>query len=384
MNQHQPDMSRRNFLKASAGIMATVAAAGFIRPAFAANTSIKKIALNAIPEDAVECAKSSELVQKAWDYLIGEINNLHDPELKAKVMGLYQNTVPTFMEQYLSKGAVSELYNRLNNAGLVDPAITSVDNLFPKLESIDLNPQPFYSAPGSGYGSHHSYPGGLVTHTAVNVEITKAILATYSNIMGYEYAYDIAVAGQLLHDLAKPWVFQWNKDGSCLKEFTIAGTGAHHIFSIAESIYRKLPTDEIVAQACAHNHPGSPKDEEQVVNWIKAASMIAGVDPVENKLLSSDGAKLPTPHKQAGYIVHLGDHDWVLSVPAAQQVVAMLKQVAERNYGIRGQDLEGIKFNKFRNYIGAQYSFMHTHSDMSAQEAFKAVAAIAEQVVSKS
>lgn len=382
-NVNEPDMSRRNFLKASAGVVAAVAAAGFVRPAFAEGVQVKQLSLNAIPADAVECAKSSELVRAAWDYLIGEINSLHDESLKAQVLKFYQNTVPTFMEQYQTENAVAAIYQKLLKAGLVDPSVTSIDKLFPRLESLDLNPQPFFSAPGSGYGSHHSYPGGLVTHTAVNVQITKAILLSYADIMDYEYAYDIAMAGQLLHDLAKPWVFQWNQDGSCLKEYTIAGTGAHHIFSVAEAIFRGLPADEVVAQACAHNHPGSPKDEEQVVGWIKAASMLAGVDPIAKKLLNADGTKLPTPHKQAGYIVHLGDHDWVLSVPAAQQSVAMLKQVAERDYGMSKKDLEGARFNNFRNYIGAQYSFMHVHSAMSAEDAFKAASAIAAQVVAR-
>ncbi len=377
------DSSRRNFLKLSATAAAGVALAGIVRPAFANDVKVKSLALDAIPEDAVACAKSSELVQNAWNYLLNEINALHDVALREKVLGFYSNTVPTFMERYQSNAAVKAVYGELLNAGLVDPSKTPVDKLFPPLKDLGTNPQPFFSAPGSGYGSHHSYPGGLVTHTAVNVEITKQILKTYSSIMDYEYGYDITMAGQLLHDLAKPWVFQWQKDGSCLPEYTIAGTGAHHIFSVAESIYRHMPTDEIVAQACAHDHPGSKADEDQVVNWIKAASILAGVDPIQEGLLNADGTTLPTPHKQAGYIVHLGDHDWVLSVPAAQQAVAMLKQVAAKKYGMSDADLNAIKFNKFRNYIGAQYSFMHVHQAMSAKDAFTAASEIAAAVVTK-
>ncbi len=377
------DSSRRNFLKLSATAAAGVALAGFIRPAFASDVKVKTLALDAIPEDAVACAKSSELVQSAWNYLLNEINALHDVALREKVLGFYSNTVPTFMERYQSNAAIKAVYDELLHAGLIDPTKTPVDKLFPPLKDLGTNPQPFFSAPGSGYGSHHAYPGGLVTHTAVNVEITKQILKTYANIMDYEYGYDITVAGQLLHDLAKPWVFQWQQDGSCLPEYTIAGTGAHHIFSVAESIYRGMPKDEIVAQACAHDHPGSKSDEDQVVNWIKAAAILAGVDPIGEGLLNADGTTLPTPHKQAGYIVHLGDHDWVLSVPAAQQSVAMLKQVASKIYNMSDTDLKGIKFNKFRNYIGAQYSFMHVHQAMSAKDAFTAASEIAALVVTK-
>lgn len=375
------DLSRRNFLKFSAATAVGLTLAGMVQPSFASEVKVKKIALDAVPEDAIECAKSSDLVQKAWDYLLNEINSLHDAKLRDQVMSFYSNTVPTFMQRYQSSAAIKNVYAKLQAAGLVDPALTSVDKLFPPLKDLMTNPQPFFSAPGSGYASHHSYPGGLVTHTAVNVEITKAVLGSYKHIMDYEYGYDITVAAQLLHDLAKPWVFQWQKDGSCLKEYTIAGTGAHHIFSIAESIYRGMPKDEVVAQACAHNHPGSPADEAQVVNWIKAASILAGVDPVAKGLLASDAKTLPVPHQQAGYVVHLGDHDWVLSVPAAKSAVAMLQKVAVQNYGFSDSDLNSIKFNKFRNYIGAQYSFMHVNQSLAVGDAFQSASAIAQSVI---
>jgi len=77
----------------------------------------------------------------------------------------------------------------------------------------------FRTAPGSGYGSHHPYPGGLVTHTAANVEILKGIDQAYQTVFGYDCDYDVAVAAELLHDLAKPYVFQWQADGSSLKEY---------------------------------------------------------------------------------------------------------------------------------------------------------------------
>lgn len=382
MSNSSPDLSRRDFFKVSAAAIATVGVANFLKPSYATEVNVKTVALSNLPKDPVEVAKSSELVQKAWDYLLGEINLLHDLALREKVFSFYQNTVPTFMEQHQGAANVSKVYKMLLQEHLVDPALTDETHLFPPLKDLNINPQPFFSAPGSGYGSHHAYPGGLATHTAVNVEITKSILTTYSHIMDYEYGYDMAVAGQLLHDLAKPWVFQWNKDGSCMKEYSIAGTGAHHIFSIAEAIYRGMPADEVVAQACAHNHPGTPKDEELVVGWIKAASILACVDPIERGLLDKDGKRLPTPHKQAGYLVHLGDHDFVLSVPAAQQSVIALKEVAAKDYGMNDKELEGEKFNIFRNYIASQYSFMHIHQAMSEADPYLAVKAIAKKVVS--
>lgn len=65
-----------------------------------------------------------------------------------------------------------------------------------------------------------------------------------------------------------------------------------------------------------------------MVGWIKAAALIAGKDPVRSGYLRKDGEGLPAPHKQEGYIVHLGDHDWVLTSPASQKSIAILKKAA--------------------------------------------------------
>lgn len=378
------NVSRRNFMKASAGVVATIAMMNYSKPSFASDSKVKAIDFENIPIDPIAVAQSSDLVNKSWNYLLEQINEISEPTLRAKVLDLYKNTTPTFMALYPNAAAVHEIYTRLVSENLLDIKLTKEDKLFPPLKSLSGIPQPFFTAPGSGYGSHHAYPGGLVTHTAVNVEIIKAILDTYDDFMGYEYAKDITIAAELLHDLAKPWVFQWQKDGSSLPEYQIAGTGAHHVFSIAEAIYRNLPADEIVAQACAHNHPGTPKDEALVVGWIKAASILANKDPISLGLLSKDGKTLPSPHKQAGYLVHLGDHDFVLSVPAAQQSVIALKEVAKKEYNLTDDDLKGIKFNKLRNYIAAQFSFMHIHQVMSASDnPIDAVAKISKSIIYK-
>lgn len=377
------DLSRRNFLKGTAAVISGITVAGMIKPAFAANVTINKVDFDDIPSDPVYVAKSSELVNRAWTYLMSQIREISDASLRGKVMDLYQNTIPTFMKRYQSKAEVAEVYKRLLKNNLIDESKTKVGELFPPLKDIDTMPQPFFSAPGSGYASHHSYPGGLVTHTAVNVEITRSILNSYREVMDYEdqQLTDTTIAAQLLHDLAKPWVFTWAEDGSSLKEYQIAGTGAHHIFSIAEAIERDLPSEEIVAQACAHNHPGSPKDEADVVGWIKAASILAEVDPVKRGLLTKDGAKLPTPHSQAGYMVHLGDHDFVLSVPAAVESVNILKEIALHEYGMSVKDLNSARFNHFRNYIAAQVSFMHIHKLMAEKNGVAKVVALVKKVI---
>ncbi len=372
--------SRRNFLKLSA-VAAGAVLAGASLPSFAQGAKLKKVKLADIPSGNIEMAKGSELVQNAYRYLLSKIDTLRDPSLKSKVRGLYEDTTPTFLKNWEGKGGAAAAYKALQAQNLVDPSKTPADALFPKLGDYQGNgPQPFWSAPGSGFASHHPYPGGLATHCAANVEITLGLLRTYHEVMGYDPDYDTALAGQLLHDLAKPYVFQWNADGSSFKEYTIAGTGAHHVFSVAESIARGLPAKEIVAQACAHDHPGTPDDERQVVGWIKAAAVFANVNPSAIGLLTNDGEHLPTPLAQEGFIVHLGDHDWVLSSPAAASCVNALKEVAQKDLGFDQKKLEGEKFNALRNYVGSQYSFMRLNHDLTVGDphemALKAVRSV--------
>ncbi|MGN0914847.1 MAG: twin-arginine translocation signal domain-containing protein [Succinivibrio sp.] len=366
MENNSTDMSRRNFLKVSACAAAVAGLGSLLNPVFASEKAkITKVKLQNIPTDPVEVARSSELVGNSWKYLMQVIGTLKDPQLKQAVSSIYNDTTPTFALKYADTNLRRKVYNELLSKQLIDSKLTPFENFLPPFDAAGIQPQPFYSAPGSGYQSHHSYPGGLVTHTAVNVIVTLALLESYKEIMNYDAIYDEAVAGQLLHDLAKPWVFQWQKDGSSLKEFQIGGTGAHHIFSIAESIHRGVPANVVVAQACAHNHPGSADDEKIVVKYIKAACVLCGCDPVAKHLLAKDGDHLITPHRQAGYMVHLGDHDFVLSVPAAKESVVYLQQVATDVYGLSKADLNGIKFNSIRNYVGANYSFMHYQHDLS-------------------
>lgn len=357
--------SRRNFLQMSAGTLASLALLSVPKLSFANSNKITTTTLANCPKDPLLVVQQSEMIQNAYKKMLSTIKSIQNPNLRKTVLDIIENPAPTLMQQYPSSNHIETVYQKLAAQNLVDQSKIQWDTLFPQYNSANKSPQPFISAPGSGYNSHHSYPGGLVTHTATNLCIASAICSTYQDVFGYQVDRDVVIASEALHDLHKPWVFQWSEDGSCLAELPIAGTGAHHILSIAESIYRSLPADVIVAQACAHNHPGSEKDEADVVGWIKAASIIAGKDPIALGLLSNDGCTLPTPHKQEGYITHLGDHDWVLSVPAAQKSIKVLQEIAKRDYNMTITDLRAAKFNHFRNYIAAQVSMMQINHAMA-------------------
>ena len=289
----------------------------------------------------VDMARESDVVQTSYEIIRAAAGRLRDPELRKAVLSVIENPAPT-----IASADQSAVLAALKKEGLIAAGRTSV---FPKFSDTTRSPQPTWSAPGSGYGSHHAYPGGLCTHVALNVVSAESLVAAYDNIDGLKLDFDHAVGGEILHDLHKPWVFQWEADNACRKEEALAGTGEHHVLSIAESIKRGLPAEFVVAQACAHEHPGSASGEAQVVGWLRAAAIIAGVD---------------------GWVVHLADHDWVISVPACQWVVKALRNLAEKKWGVRDEKT----FNALRNYVLCNLTAMRLYGILSAQgeEAFAA------------
>src|SRR5262249_51252334 len=128
---------------------------------------------------------------------------------------------------------------------------------------------------------------------------------------------DIILGAPIWHDWAKSIVFQWNADGSEFKEFNFGGsgvndnngapgdsrTGGHHIMSVAESMKRRLSPAFVITQASAHSAPTSG-NEFKVVNWLRAAAIMAQIDPVAKGYLVADGIghfRLP-PLRQLGSI----------------------------------------------------------------------------------
>ena len=374
------DKNKRSFLKLSAaasasmfsGVMLSALLPGRASAAPALQASSDQTAAAISPAPAIsldECrsqncrqtAERSPMVMAAWAYLSEEIAAIKNAGLRRLVSDVYADSTPR-LGRFDSKQR-QDVWRELSAAGYT--SAPAGDFLPPRPQDMGRK-YPFLSAPGSGYGSHHAYPGGLVTHVAANVRITRGIIDTYVQVYGYEVNRDVAMAAQLLHDLHKPYVFQWQADSSSRAEQPLAGTGEHHVFSLAELLVRKAPAELVVAQACAHTHPGGPADEAQVVHWLKAAAIIAGVEPVGYGLLDRSGNTLPLPRRQEGFICHLGDHDFVLSVPAVQWTLPALRQMAVREYKLSERDLAGKPFNSLRNQVYAQLSAMRLQQAMAA------------------
>lgn len=367
-------LNRRDFLRLSLGGTATaltlaampgLALAKPSRPVWQPQP-VKATLSDVLNMSATEMAQKSSCVQTNYHYLRQTVATISDTALRRQVLSIVDNPAPTLMALYPTTSKRDAVRQQLVSAGLL-AADAPLDGVLPPCSSTSQAPQPFFAAPGSGYASHHSYPGGLVTHTVMNLRVSLGLFQGYHDTFGYQLDRDVIIAAQTLHDLHKPWVFQWREDGSCPPETTVAGTGAHHILGVAESVYRGLPAPVVVAQACAHNHPGTAKDEADVVGYIKAACIIAGKDPVKENLLATDGQTLPMPHRQEGFVTHLGDHDFVFTVPAALSMISILKGIAHRIYGMGTDDLAGKKFNTFRNYVLSQATTEYLYHIYSTQ-----------------
>jgi hypothetical protein len=374
---------------------------------------------------AAEVASASPLVSSARKLLSGRIGKINDRRLAATMRDLVEN--PSACVRHRANQTVASkqaAVAALNAAGLylladaagfpggvfagVFPPVVGAGSDCPHL------PQPFHAAPGSGFGGHHSYPGGLVLHESVNEFIYAGMASSYRRVYGHTGAgglpvvapeerdadekadvaidEDIVVAAPLLHDWAKTLVFQWNADGTELTEFNFGGngatdnygapgdsrTGAHHIIGIAESMARGLAPKLVITQACAHGSPIG--GEYRVVNWLRAAAILAGVDPVAKGYLHLDRAgrlRLPALNKLADFdlnasgptevsapveyqLHNFSDGDFVQSMPAMVLVQKMLSKLAPE-FGYDPAD--AARYNtKYRNralaYLSAERLYL--------------------------
>jgi hypothetical protein len=145
-------------------------------------------------------------------------------------------------------------------------------------------------------------------------------------------------------------------------------TGGHHIMGIAEVIARNFPAAYVIAQASAHQAPNAG-NEHFVVNWIRTASILAGVDPVERGYLTKDAtgrlrlaavrklgsiniqASLPNqPNLLYEYVLHnLSDADYTFTGTASAQSDLFLRILAPK-FGYDAADAK--KYNtEFRNPV---------------------------------
>ena len=354
-------------------------------------------------------AHRSPLVQSSIRYLVAQAGRIRDPALREATLDLLTNEKTCVMHRkgLGSAAAQDDVLQTLMEEGLVNrkdvQAFPSGARaaIFPPLREADSDcpqlPQSFESTPGSSFGGHHSYPGGLAVHEAnneyANVSLANQYQAVYGNLdagglLQIDAASrragdlpldaDVTIAAPLWHDWAKTLVFQWNADGSEFTEFYFGGagtsdawgaggnsrTGGHHILGIAESMARGNAPLMVLTQASAHSAP-TLGNEYKVVNWLRTAAIIARVDPVKRGYLALDGAghlRLPAlggmgevnlnaadqVNARLEYTLHtLSDADFPLSGPALVSITTVLKKLAPE-FGYDGADVAAFNL-RFRN-----------------------------------
>jgi hypothetical protein len=364
---------------------------------------------------AIALAKKSPAVQTAYNYLITQAQSIQDATLQQQTLDAITNPSTCVVHRAnVTPAQQQAIVQQLLTAGLADPADNTnfpggvLAGVYPAIvndgSACPQLPQTFYSAPGSVFGGHHSYPGGLMIHEANNDTSDQYLASQYRAMYGHQQGgfvsldanilnkkptqkstvfidQDIIVGAPIWHDWGKSIVFQWNADGSEFPELNFGGngttdgiggtagnskTGGHHIISVAEAMARGLSPAFVITQASAHSNPTSG-NEYKVVNWLRAAAIMAQIDPVAKGYLMLDAQghfRLPALRKLgdidmadqgqtntlAEYTLHnLSDADFTYSGPAVSQAQIILAQLAPR-YGYDPANAS-VYNNGFRNPV---------------------------------
>lgn len=403
------------------------------RPARAADQTVP----GAGNADAAATAARSPLVRSALLRLQEEISLVADRRLRVQTQDALFNPQTCIQHRAgLDDAGRAAILSRLLAAGLYSPADAAAfpggaaAGVFPPVHdegrACPHLPQGFGTAPGSNFGGHQSYPGGLAVHESFNLSSAASFDENYKLAYGLPgpdglprmaplppfgsrdaarhsdlvIARDTVLLAPMWHDWAKTLVFQWNADGTEFAEFSFGGngmsdsygaagdsrTGGHHILSLAESIARNLPASFVIAQASAHSAP-TLGNEFKVVNWLRTASIIAQVDPVARGYLHADTAgNLRLPPARASdtvdlnaagqtnilveYEIHnLSDADFVFSIPAVTTAQVLLENLAAR-YGY--DPASTATYNtRYRNpalafLSGERITILYTNGGLSA------------------
>jgi hypothetical protein len=365
---------------------------------------------------AEQIGSGSPLVQSAKRFLIDNAKQIEDRKLREQTLDAVFNSKTCIVHRaHVTDAIKDQIISQLEQAGLVNPAdAASITGgvkagIFPPVlkdgSACPQLPLTVDATPGSNFGGHHSYPGGLAVHESFNDQSAINFADTYRGEYGQlgiahlpvaeglssrpEDGFinqDIILAAPIWHDWAKMMVFQWNADGTEFTELNFGGngttdnagaagdsrTGGHHILSVAESMARGLSPAFVITQASAHSNP-SLGNEFKVVNWLRAAAIVARLDPVAKGYLVQDAQgkfRLPpllslgegvdlTAQGQSNLLIeyqihNLSDADFTNSIPAVTESQVLLAQLAPA-YGYEASNVT-VYNNKFRNVVFAYLS----------------------------
>lgn len=374
--------------------------------------------------EAARLAGTSALATTAMAYIEAQAATLKDPAIQRETEDAVFNPDTCIKSRAnLTPERKQAIVAKLVAEGLIDETEAGripgglLAGVFPGVRddgtACPKPPQPYASAPGSVFGGHHSQPGGLAMHVAVNMTSGMHLADTYRRVYGTLDArglpvlrdgaggtpdadlfidQDIATGTPIWHDGAKTMVFQWNADGSEYAEMNFGGngktdawgapgsskTGGHHILGVAEGMARGMPPAFLIAHASAHGAPNAG-NEHSVVNWLRAAAIITGIDPVERGYLVKDalGRLRLAPVRNLGsinvlaslpnqsnllyeYVLqNLSDADYTYTGPAVVQGELFLRTLAPK-FGYDPAD--ATRYNtEYRNPVLTHLSAERVH-----------------------
>jgi len=344
------------------------------------------------PEDM---AKASRLVSGIYQELLQTAASLEDPGYRRLMTECTVDPKVTFLEMYPSDQDRRRLFDEMVTLGFFN-AGDDPDHVWPQGH---MTPQTYLTAPSSHNDFYNAHPGGLALTVAYNIRMADAYTKNYQQVYGLPINRDLPVASLLVHEYPKVWLYQWLDDGSWLEEPRTVYDDtwhAHCIYVTAELMHRRFDSRIVMAMAAAHQLSmldASMDGRRVVTNWIglervahfiKAAAVMAQVDPVDYGLLERKNGEMvlaPVPAEQ--WVTHLADMNWPYTMGAAHLYTwPLLQQVAQDDLGVSQADLDGRPFNQFKNYVWSQLGQIPLY-EILVREGFEAARATILRLVGK-
>lgn len=318
------------------------------------------------PEDM---ARSSLMITGIYNELLRTAASLEDESYRRLMTECITRPKITFLEMYPGDDDRRRLFKEMVRLGFFN-ATDDPDHVWPKGH---MSPQTYLTAPSSHNDFYNAHPGGLALTVAYNIRMADAYTQNYRQVFGVPINRDVSVAGLLVHEYPKVWLYQWQQDGTWLEEPRTVYDDtwhAHCIYVTAELMHRRFDSRIVMAMAAAHQLSAlnaSMDGRKVVTNWvgldrvahfIKAAGVLANVDPVDYGLLERKNGELvmaPQPAEQ--WVTHLADMNWPYTMGAAHLYTEpMLRQFAASRLKVKERDLTGKPFNQLKNYAWSQLS----------------------------
>lgn len=316
-----------------------------------------------------DMAQASRLVSGTYNELLRTAGSLEDAGYRRLMTECLVRPQVTFLELYPSDSDRRRLFQEMVGLGFFN-AEDDPDHVWPRGH---MNPQTYLTAPSSHNDFYNAHPGGLAVTVAYNIRMADAYTHNYRQVFGVPINRDLSVAALLVHEYPKVWLYQWQADGSWLEEPRTVYDDtwhAHCIYVTAELMHRRFDARIVTAMAAAHQLSyleAAMRGRDVITNWrglervahfIKAAAVMAQVDPVDYGLLEKRGGELvlaPLPAEQ--WVTHLADMNWPYTMGAAHvYTYPLLKQFAAERLGLSDRDLTGRPFNQLKNYVWSQLS----------------------------